>query len=391
MMPEPLEISAFNRLMEPSRYPTVRAHNGRALRELGHEVCERLERYGIIVVRDQSIDHTPARELLAMCADYFAQPDNVLMRDARPDLFYQSGVTPPGMEKPLDHSRIITHLQEPHKPATQAHLRRGDPKWRWMQFVGTPPTWETAYPQLNPWGLERVVPQGFENRWHTVMDNHAALVLDVAHRLAALIALGYGLSADTLTKHMQGGANVLGVTCSHFDETSVPGTVQAGWHYDFNTLTVHPPASGNGLLAWNRDWERFEVDVPSGCFLVQAGKELEWYTGGRIRAGFHEVLTPQNVQDVVARARAEGKPRAMRVAAPCFVHIQTDTDMWPHVFPKDGRPSDAALAMYPSIRSGEFSLRELTAIGLVGDATPERVAMCEAQMAAYVHWRAQTG
>lgn len=31
------------------------------------------------------------------------------------------------------------------------------------------------------------------------------------------------------------------------------------------------------------------VRVPEGCLLVQAGKQMEHVTGGRILAGFHEV------------------------------------------------------------------------------------------------------
>lgn len=32
------------------------------------------------------------------------------------------------------------------------------------------------------------------------------------------------------------------------------------------------------------------VHVPEGHLLIQAGKQLEWFTGGYIKAGFHEVV-----------------------------------------------------------------------------------------------------
>lgn len=32
-----------------------------------------------------------------------------------------------------------------------------------------------------------------------------------------------------------------------------------------------------------------QVRVPNGCLLVQAGKQMEYLTGGRVLAGFHEV------------------------------------------------------------------------------------------------------
>ena len=32
------------------------------------------------------------------------------------------------------------------------------------------------------------------------------------------------------------------------------------------------------------------VRIPEGCLLLQAGKEMEWLTGGHVKAGMHEVL-----------------------------------------------------------------------------------------------------
>ena len=29
--------------------------------------------------------------------------------------------------------------------------------------------------------------------------------------------------------------------------------------------------------------------IPDGCLLIQAGKQMEWLTGGAVKAGFHEV------------------------------------------------------------------------------------------------------
>jgi len=37
------------------------------------------------------------------------------------------------------------------------------------------------------------------------------------------------------------------------------------------------------------------VQVPEGHLLIQAGKQLEWLTGGYISAGFHEVIYTKEV------------------------------------------------------------------------------------------------
>jgi hypothetical protein len=32
-----------------------------------------------------------------------------------------------------------------------------------------------------------------------------------------------------------------------------------------------------------------QVCIPEGCLLLQAGKQMEWLSGGQVKAGFHEV------------------------------------------------------------------------------------------------------
>lgn len=68
-----------------------------------------------------------------------------------------------------------------------------------------------------------------------------------------------------------------------------PGTVFAGFHYDLNFLTIHGRSRYPGLNAWLRGGRRIPVRIPEGCLLLQAGKQMEWLTGGHVAAGFHEV------------------------------------------------------------------------------------------------------
>lgn len=44
-----------------------------------------------------------------------------------------------------------------------------------------------------------------------------------------------------------------------------------------------------GLHVWLSDGQRLPVSIPPGCLLCQAGKQLEWLTGGYVAAGMHEV------------------------------------------------------------------------------------------------------
>ena len=66
------------------------------------------------------------------------------------------------------------------------------------------------------------------------------------------------------------------------------GAVLAGWHYDLNFLSAHGKSRFPGLAVWLQDGRRLPVSIPDGCLLLQAGKQLEWLTGGHVRAGMHE-------------------------------------------------------------------------------------------------------
>ena len=53
--------------------------------------------------------------------------------------------------------------------------------------------------------------------------------------------------------------------------------------------TLHGKSRFPGLYVWLRDGRRVAVRVPDGCLFLQAGRQLEWLTGGHVVAGMHEV------------------------------------------------------------------------------------------------------
>ncbi len=53
--------------------------------------------------------------------------------------------------------------------------------------------------------------------------------------------------------------------------------------------TLHGKSRFPGLYVWLRDGRRVAVRVPDGCLFLQAGRQLEWLTGGAVVAGMHEV------------------------------------------------------------------------------------------------------
>lgn len=131
------------------------------------------------------------------------------------------------------------------------------------------------------------------------------------------------------------------------------------YHYDLNFLTIHGRSRFPGLYVWLRDGRRVPVKVPDGCLLLQAGKQLEWLTGGHVRAGMHEVLFTPATAKAMAAAQAAGRS-LWRVSSTVFGHIASDVVLRPL-----GHFATAeAEAAYPATPCGEQVQAELEAINL---------------------------
>jgi isopenicillin N synthase-like dioxygenase len=110
-----------------------------------------------------------------------------------------------------------------------------------------------------------------------------------------MAALGLGLSKHALSDKIINGGFYMSPTGIDLLK-STPGQLLTAFHRDFDLLTVHGKARYAGLYAWLLTGEKFLVQVPEGHLLVQGGKQLEWLTGGYIKAGFHEVVHNELVE-----------------------------------------------------------------------------------------------
>lgn len=105
--------------------------------------------------------------------DYFAQPEDILKKDERPELGYQVGVTLENTEKPkcaVDEPclNVIARLDPSERPL-DINAHQPDPKCRFFWKMGDIPPYETAYPALN---APNVIPQNesIKARWEPVLE-----------------------------------------------------------------------------------------------------------------------------------------------------------------------------------------------------------------------------
>ncbi|KAJ7277063.1 hypothetical protein O6H91_Y391900 [Diphasiastrum complanatum] len=250
------------------------------------EVCERvascLREAGALVVRDPRCSFQDNDRFLDMMERYFGQTAEFKRQQERPHLHYQVGVTPEGVELPrciVDKSlqEQIQELPEKSRP----HMPLGpDAKWRYMWRVGPRPK-KTSFKELN---AEPVVPDGFPD-WIEVMNGWGTKMIAAVEWqvVAEMAAIGFGIPQFAFTSLMSQGPHLLAPTGSDLSKYSEERSIFAGYHYDLNFLSIHGKSRFPGLFIWLRSGEKISVNVPFGCLLVQAGKQVPYLSKSQNR------------------------------------------------------------------------------------------------------------
>ncbi|KAK8936219.1 hypothetical protein KSP39_PZI014034 [Platanthera zijinensis] len=328
------------------------------VRELCSLVSRSLRDTGALLVKDPRCSTADNDRFLDMMERYFEKSDEFKRKQERPELHYQVGVTPEGVEVP--RSLIDEHLQlkirkmspesQPSIPTTK------DPKWRYMWRVGPRPE-NTRFKELN---AEPVIPEGFLD-WKETMDSWGSKMISTIEVVAEMAAVGFNLPKDSFTSLMKQGPHLLGPTGSSLRRHGFEGIVFAGYHYDLNFLTIHGRSRFPGLNIWLSNGQKVEVKVPIGCLLIQSGKQLEWLTGGECLAGMHEVVVTNRTLNAIEIARQQNHS-LWRVSSTLFAHIASDMVLRPLGHFAEGPHA----SRYPSIYAGDFVEQELSAINLKG-------------------------
>jgi len=339
--PEVVDISSF--LKDP---------NSPAAIDACKKMAKTLEETSCLIIKDPRVTEDDNNKFLDLMESYWLQPRDVKMQDVHPELHYQVGATPENTEIPRDHSTEIKSLS----PENAAHVPKGaDPKWRFFWRIGERPA-QSQFPELN---APQVIPKAFEAQWPSVMGKWGDLMLRAVDTVAEMTAVGLALPRETFLNMLKNGPHLLAPTGSDFYTHQSAPTVLAGFHYDLNFLTIHGKSRFPGLYIWLRDGTRVPVKVPDGCLLLQAGKQLEWVTGGVITAGFHEVIVSEDTMATIERAKANDRP-LWRVSSTLFSHVASDVNLTP----LDQFHNEKSSKKYPTIKAGHQVEEELTHINL---------------------------
>ncbi|KAJ3176822.1 hypothetical protein HK101_010368 [Irineochytrium annulatum] len=318
--------------------------------------AETLEKYSALCIRDPRVSEEANSQFLDLIEDYFAQPLESKLEDVRKEYGYQVGATPELTELPrcgrdegcMERVRAMAEIEKP------LDFNGPDPKWRFFWRIGSIPK-TTKFPQLN---ALPVVPKALP-QWEKGMNEWGQLLHNAVEVLAQMLAVGFGLPANTFSDLAKNGPHLLAPTGSDLEKYGKVDTVLAGFHTDLNFLTIHGKSRFPGLHIWTKQGVKMLARVPDGCLLVQAGKQMEHLTGGAVVAGFHEVAVVPSTLQAIERQREKGRP-LWRISSTLFYHIASDNELRPL-----GRFATAeALKKYPAMLTGTQVQAELGFIKL---------------------------
>ncbi|VBB86110.1 Putative protein of unknown function [Podospora comata] len=291
--------------------------------------------YGALVLHDSRVSEDDNTTFLDLLEDYFAQPEEDLKKDERPELSYQIGVTLENTEKPkcaVDEPclNVIERLAPSERPLDiKGH--EPDPKCRFFWRMVEAPPYETQFPGLNADNITPDAPH-IKERWGPVMNQWGTSMKNAVEGLTQMAAVGLGLPADTFKDAGRYGPHLLAPTASDLQKYGKVNTILAGFHTDLNFLTIHGRSRYPGLHIWARNTgKKIPVKIPQGNYLlVQAGKQLEHITGGLIKAGFHEVVVNESTVKVINDRKEKFPNRPLvRISSTFFWHLSSDYDLVP--------------------------------------------------------------
>ncbi|TXT13007.1 hypothetical protein VHUM_01408 [Vanrija humicola] len=296
------------------------------------KAAESLILTGALVVRDSRAPKEANDRFLDLFEDYFALPQEELEKDERPEIGYQVGVTLENTEKPKcgrdDECQAIIASLDPAERPLDLTGHDADPKCRFFHRMAERPPYESKFPVST---APNVVPKAFEGTWEERVSEWGGFIKQAVEGVARMVAAGLDLDEKTFLDAGRYGSHLLAPTATDLVKFGELDSIYAGFHTDLNFLTIHGQSRYPGLNIWARNTgQRIPARVPEGCLLVQAGKQLEWLTGGLIKAGFHEVVCNQATLDAIARRKQTHPDRPLtRISSTFFWHLTPDFPLAP--------------------------------------------------------------
>ena len=284
-----------------------------------------LHKTGLICFKDPRINEQENEEFIDMMERYFESRSDFYSKTGELLEKGRQGRLKVGLNKDMtecsrDHRDVVSKLYPQHHPVTPQPPPK-DRKWKYVYRVADESDCnEDPVPRS-------VIPQDFID-WEEKFQRYGTSLRESCFTASEMIALGLGVDQSTFTNKLKGGHHFLNPMASDLLKCNRLGEVLNGFHYDINFLTINGKSRYPGLTIWLRNGEISQVKIPKGCFLIQAGKQLEIMTAGYIPACFHEVVVTDNTLAAAQKKITNGKSH-WRVSSTLFSNIRDDVLLKP--------------------------------------------------------------
>ena len=163
-------------VIELSKWLNRSSDDSAEVQELAQQVARCFEQTGVLIVRDPRVSESDNNTFVDLMEKYYNQPDEVKLKDARPELHYQVGATPENTEVPrCRFDPRCEGIFAAQAPENKAHKIVGaDPKWRFFWRIGDRPT-QTEFAELN---APSVIPEAFAEEWPVTMNMWGSKMLN---------------------------------------------------------------------------------------------------------------------------------------------------------------------------------------------------------------------
>ncbi len=300
-------------------------------------ILEELSSTGVLIVKCSDKFTKINNNFLDLMEKYYELPDKIKKEHVHKELHYQVGLTPEFVEMPRDYCYVALEAGA-QKPSDK------DPKARWFHRV-TDIEENTEFHNITG---NNVIPKQF-NEWETTFNELGNEFMKVHDKLLSILETELNLPENYLTSLCHNGNHMIAPTFSNLNKYGTLGQILAGFHKDISFLTMHGKSRFSGLNIWTKEMEKITVNVPDGYMFIQAGRQLEYLTGGNIVAGFHEVIVNENTLKQIKNAKENNKSR-IRVSSTFFTHINSDKYL--EVLPQ--YQTEKTLTEYPKIKEGKW-------------------------------------
>ena len=289
------------------------------------DVGDALKEIGFFALSHHGIPRELVNETYAQCDAFFDLDESTKRTYLQPDIGHQRGYTAFGIE----------HAKDNPAPDLKEFWQSGRP----YPDDGTVPT----YPQ-NIWPSQHVA--GFQS----ITESLFTQMEQLSQRLLEACSLYLGKEAHWLPAMSQHGNTIMRMIHYPPLDASMPeGAVRSAAHEDINFITLLVTATADGLEVMDHDGTWIQVKGDQDAIIVDSGDMLQNLTNGLFKSTTHRVVNPKDAN-------------TRRYSMPMFVHPRNEIDLTPH---PDFVAMTGGVALYPSIKAGEYLHQRLVEIGLI--------------------------